>query len=118
MKILVIDDTEDILDLISVHLTAAGHEVITANNGHKGIEMIKTGTFDVVLLDIAMPEFSGLNVIDALEKEGLINTTKVLIITASEMSSTKLTNLMQRGVKAWMRKPINFDILLDRLKNI
>ena len=118
MKILVIDDTEDILDLISVHLTSAGHEVSTANNGQKGIEMIKKDAFDVVLLDIAMPEFSGLDVIDELEKSGNINTTKVMIITASEMSSTDLTNLMQRGVKAWMRKPIDFDILISRLKSL
>lgn len=118
MKILIIDDTEEILELISAHLISAGHEVSTANRGQKGIEMIKTNTFDVVLLDIAMPEFSGLDVIDVLEKSGQINTTKIMIITASEISSTKLTDLMNRGIVAWMRKPINFDILLSRLESL
>jgi two-component system OmpR family response regulator len=118
MKILVIDDTEEILELISAHLTAAGHETSTTNDGHKGIEMIKANTFDVVLLDVAMPEFSGLDVLDSLEKTGHILLTKIIIITASEIPSEDLTNLMKRGVAAWIRKPINFDILLGRLKTL
>lgn len=118
MKILVIDDTEDILEVMSDCLTAAGHETSTTNDGHKGIEMIKANTFDAVLLDVTMPEFSGLDVLDSLEKTGHIKLTKIIIMTASEIPSVDLTNLMKRGVAAWVRKPIKLDILLNRLKTL
>ncbi|HZT34308.1 MAG TPA: response regulator, partial [Nitrososphaera sp.] len=70
MKILVIDDSPDITDLLVKVLTAVGHDVSSSGSGREGLALINSGHFDAVFLDIAMPDFSGLDVINELVKEG------------------------------------------------
>lgn len=118
MRILIIEDNEDVADIVSTQLAAAGYEITKINNGQEGIKMIKTDCFEITMLDLAMPEFSGLDVIDSLEKTGDINRTKIMIMTASEISDVELTKLTNRGVIGWIRKPIDFQTLLATLKNL
>ena len=66
MKILGIDDNEDLLDLCELALTSDGHEYTAINNGREGLQEIKDKKFDIVFLDLSMPDFSGEDVIDAL----------------------------------------------------
>jgi len=76
MKILGIDDNEDLLELCETYLNSVGHEFTGINNGREGLQAIKDKKFDVVLLDLSMPEFSGADVIDALVKEDITKKTK------------------------------------------
>ena len=78
MKILVIDDTKDIRDVLSEMIASEGHEVIMAPDGKSGLEMIESNAFDVVLLDLLMPGRSGLQVIDSLEKTAMIKLNKII----------------------------------------
>ena len=116
-KILVIDDTVSILEMLKDGLSPE-YEVETTNSSTKGLEMIKTDEYDIVLLDIQMPEMTGLDIISMLKDTPVIRTTKIVLMTASDVPSEDLTNLMKIGVVAWIRKPINLQILLGRLKTL
>ena len=99
-------------------LTSEGYDVETINNSIKGLEMIKTDVYDIVLLDVKMPEMSGLEIISELKDTLFLRTTKIILMTASDVPSEDLTNLMKIGVAAWIRKPIRLEILLGRLKTL
>jgi len=76
MKILGIDDNTDINELLDTVLNGSGHEFIFVKNGTEGLKFIREKKFDIVLLDLAMPEFSGFDVINSLLKEGLLTKQK------------------------------------------
>jgi DNA-binding response OmpR family regulator len=64
----VIDDNADITDVLSVYCDSRGTECITVNEGKKGLEIIVNQNFDLILLDLAMSEFSGIDVVASLKK--------------------------------------------------
>ena len=115
-KILIIDDTVSILESIKDILDLEGYDVETTDSSTKGLEMIKSDAYDIVLLDVQMPEMTGLEIINELKDTPFIRTTKIVLMTASDIPSEELTELMKVGLAAWVRKPINMQILLGRLK--
>lgn len=117
MKFLIIDDTKNITVMLSKMLKMEGYECVTSNDGRTGLSLIEREKFDAVLLDLAMPEFSGLDVIDALGKSGKIKEQKIIVLTASSPPDDTLSDLKARGVYTVLKKPIDLDVLLDILKN-
>ena len=117
-RILIVDDLDSTLEMLKEGLTSEGYDVETINNSIKGLEMIKTDVYDIVLLDVKMPEMSGLEIISELKDTLFLRTTKIILMTASDVPSEDLTNLMKIGVAAWIRKPIRLEILLGRLKTL
>jgi len=107
MKILIVDDRKDVRDTLSKMLTLEEHETVTAEDGKKGLEMIENDMFDAVLLDLQMPGLNGLQVIDSLGKSGNIALNKIIVMTASAISSEELNGLKKKGMYMWMRKPID-----------
>ena len=73
MKLLLVDDNPDITGLLSKFLKAKGYENIVTNDPREGLDRIKNENYDVVFLDIHMPGFSGLDIIQALETEKILN---------------------------------------------
>ena len=69
MKILGINDNQDLLELCDVVLTAEGHEYTGISEPQEGLEAIKNKKFDMVLLDLSMPDLNGVDIIDALVKD-------------------------------------------------
>ena len=116
MKILGIDDNEDLLSLCEIALSSEGHEYTAINTGKDGLQAIKDKKFDIVLLDLSMPEFSGVDVIDALVKEGIINKQKIIIFSA--YSSTENATLLEKGVHSIIKKPVEIDILIETIKKM
>ena len=111
MKILGIDDNEDLLSLCEITLTSEGHEYTGINNGKEGVQAIKDKKFDLLLLDLSMPEFSGIDVIDALVKEGIMNKQKVVILTAASPSKEEIDLFLEKGAHSVIKKPIDPDAL-------
>ncbi len=118
MKILGIDDNKDLLDLCEVVLTAEGHEYIGVNNGKEGLENLRKEKFDLVLLDLSMPEFSGIDVIDSLDKEGIMNKQKVVIFTASSATEKEYGPMLEKGAHSVIKKPLDVDLLAEHIKKI
>ncbi len=113
MKILGIDDNEDLLNLCRVVLTSDGHEYTGINNGREGLETIKNEKFDVVLLDLSMPKFSGMDVMNALVEENIMNKQKVVIFTAMSPTKKELDQFLEKGAHSVLRKPFDPDILSE-----
>ena len=111
MKILGIDDNEDLLSLCEITLSSEGHEYTGINNGREGLQAIKDKKFDLLLLDLSMPEFSGMDVIDALVKEGIMNKQKVVILTAASPSKEEIDLFLEKGAHSVIKKPIDPDAL-------
>ncbi len=118
MKILGIDDNEDLLSLCEIALSSEGHEYTGINNSREGLQAIKDKKFDAVLLDLAMPDFSGTDVIDALVKEGIMNKQKVIIFTASSATEEEYGPLLEKGAHSILKKPLDIDVLIETLKKI
>ena len=69
-NILVVDDENDILEMTSIMLASAGHDVLTASDGESALDMVKKNKIDLIILDAVMPGMHGLDVCRALK--GLI----------------------------------------------
>jgi len=118
MKILAIDDEQDLLELLKIFFASEGHEYVGVLTGQEGLKKIKDEIFDMVLLDLAMPDFSGIDVINALVKEDLMNKQKVVIFTASSATEKEYAPLLEKGVYSIIKKPVDFDVLSGYLKKI
>ncbi len=118
MKILGIDDNKDLLDLCEVVLTSSGYEYTGVLTGKEGLEQIRNGNYDLVLLDLSMPEFSGIDVIDALDKDGLMNKQKIVIFTASSATEKEYGPLLEKGAHSVIKKPLDVDLLVEHIKKI
>ena len=116
MKILGIDDNIDINEMLDTVLNGSGHDFIYVKNGTEGLKLIHEKKFDVVLLDLAMPEFSGFDVINSLLKDGLLTKQKVILFTASSVLDSEIEELIKKGIHSCIRKPVDIDLLLDKLE--
>ena len=115
MKILSIDDNEGITETLGDVFEMSGHEYFSTNSGIDAIELIKNNQYDVILLDYSMPEFSGLDVIAKLETMGNLRDFNIVMFTASFISESEINELIQKGVREVIKKPIEVDDLVKRL---
>lgn len=84
MKLLLVDDNEEITEVISFYCSSINVDCMVVNDGKEGLEIIrKNNDFELILLDLAMPDFSGVNVVNSLKEDGLLDSRNVVIITDS-----------------------------------
>src|SRR3990172_5472464 len=119
MKLLLIEDTPSITTMISKYLTVKGnHQCTVINDGKEGLDRIKKDNFDVILLDLALPNFSGHDIINSLADGGTIKDHKIIVLSASHMTNTETTQLMEKGVLTCLDKPVQLKKLLETIENI
>lgn len=115
MKILLIDDNEDITTMLSKYFAMKGHECHVSNDGRNGLDLMEAMQFHVILLDLAMPDFSGRDVVDYLYDNGSIRNYLIVSLTASSVSDDDISYLVNKGIHSVLRKPIDPDALLEYL---
>lgn len=115
LKILLVDDNRSITKVISQYLTVQGHQCSVSNDGKTGLNLIQSEKFDVLVLDLAMPGFTGFDMLDSLEEKGLLKSLKIIILTAAELSENQIENMIKRGVKKVLKKPIPLNVLEKNL---
>lgn len=115
LEILIIDDNEQITKMLTTFLELKDHKCTVANDGKEGLGLIKENRHDVILLDLAMPEFDGYSVIKDLEENNALKDHKIIVFTASTITQDELDQLVTRGVTSYILKPIDIDILLSKL---
>jgi len=113
LKLLLIDDEEGIRKLLSMSLRNEGYDVITADNGHNGIELFKQEAPSIVLTDIKMP---GMNGIDVLRKIKEINPDAEVIIITGYGDMEKAVKSIQLEASDFITKPVNADALSKALQ--
>lgn len=115
MKILLIDDDEDLTKTLYEVLSPKGHNLIISTDGRQGLRMLRKVNFDVILLDVGMPYFSGLDIINELVKDGTINNYNIIILTGVAMKDLELAQLVKKGIKGYIRKPVSTEHLISEL---
>ena len=118
MKILGIDDNQDLLDLCEIALESEGHDYTSVNSGKEGVQILKDEQFDLVLLDLSMPDFSGVDVVDALVEASIMTKQKVVIFTASSATEKEYQPLLEKGAHSIVKKPLDVDSLLETIQKI
>ena len=73
MKLCIVDDNTSITNMFSKLAKIKGHDCVIANDGRTGLSLLENRTFDAIVLDLAMPEFSGFDVVNSLEKKRYFN---------------------------------------------
>lgn len=104
--------------MFSAYLKAKGHDCAVSNDSKVGLNKIFQENFDLVLLDLAMPELSGFDIVEKLKKSGKINQTKIVIFSAKEVTEKQISDLLERGVYAFLKKPVKLEALRKILEKI
>src|SRR4051812_4945894 len=111
--ILVVDDNRLNRLTLSRGLEQQGHSVSTAENGQQALEMLKARPFDVVLLDIMMPEMDGYEVLERMKGDTTLRDIPVIVISAlDEMDS--VVRCIEMGAEDYLPKPFNPMLLRAR----
>jgi len=119
MNILGIDDNEDILKLLDTVITGEGHDFTQVGSGKEGVKLIEEQNFDAILLDLAMPEFSGIDVIESLKKSNILKDQKIILFTASSATDIEINELLQNeGVSSCIRKPVAIESLMKKVEEV
>ena len=119
MKVLVVDDNYDIVKMLRMTVESMGHKFYAEYAGRKGLHRIRDELFDLVFLDLSMPDYTGLEVIDALEKENLLRRQAVVLFTASHMDVNSLEkSMVGRGLYSILPKPADIDQIMDIIQAV
>ncbi len=113
-KILVVDDEQNIIELVTFNLKAAGYETISAEDGRKGLLLAVEKKPDLILLDLMLPGMNGLDVCRALRNEYQIKTP-IIMLTARADEIDKVLGL-ELGADDYMTKPFSIRELMARIK--
>ncbi len=113
-EILIVDDEPRLLNSLKSLLTSMGYSVTSANGGQEAIELLKFAKFDLVLLDLFMPEVTGHDVMDFII-ESLIDIS--IIVVSGDTSIDSAISALHRGAYSFLRKPYEPDELLKTVDN-
>jgi DNA-binding response OmpR family regulator len=109
-----VDDERDTLDLIDLTLSTAGYKVDLAGSGAESLQKIRQDRYDVVLLDIMMPDLTGFDVLRTLNQERR-ELPPVIFLTAKSLPEDRKMGL-DLGAKDFLIKPVTRGSLLDSIK--
>lgn len=112
-RILIIEDEEKLARMLELELTYEGYDVQKAGDGREGLRKALARTADLILLDIMLPELSGLEVLRRLKKDGF--TTPVILLTARDNVADKVSGL-DAGADDYVTKPFAIEELLARIR--
>ncbi|QSO48328.1 response regulator transcription factor [Alicyclobacillus mengziensis] len=114
-RVLVVDDEKSILKLVEYNLTQAGFEVITAENGHHAVELVRSDEPDLLILDLMLPGMDGLQVCKTLRSEGI--HTPVIMLTARDDEIDRILGL-ELGADDYVTKPFSPRELVARVRAV
>ena len=113
-KILIADDENDILEIISFNLQGEGYEVFTAKNGEEAIDSAKKNKPDLIILDVMMPRKNGFEVCNILRLQPDFKDTLIIFLTALNDDNTEIKGL-ETGADDYITKPISPKVLISRV---
>ncbi|MDO9163423.1 MAG: response regulator transcription factor [Methylococcaceae bacterium] len=113
MRVLLVEDDQRIIDFVQRGLKAEGYIVETANNGKDAIALGTEGKFQVIVLDIGLPDLNGRQICERLRNNGI--DTPILMLTARDSVQDKVSGL-RSGADDYMTKPFAFEELLARIE--
>ena len=113
--VLVVDDNEMNRDLLTRRITRLGHQALTAVNGRHALEMITTHAFDLILLDIMMPEMNGFQLLEHLKADSKWCHIPVIVVSAAN-DMPSIVKGIELGAEDYLTKPFNHQLLKARMQ--
>ena len=105
MRVLHVDDSPEICQLYADMLATENHEVQSVNNGREGLDLVLKNNYDLILLDICMPKYSGMEFIHDLKAKKPSELKKVIIVSVLELSESHRNELLKLGIHSVEEKP-------------
>jgi DNA-binding response OmpR family regulator len=112
-KILIVEDDHDINNLLAMNLRSAGYEIESSENGMQGLKMAQAVAYDLIILDLMLPEIDGLEICRRLRGEG--KTTPIIMLTAKDGEIDRVLGL-EMGADDYLTKPFSVRELQARVK--
>jgi two-component system, chemotaxis family, chemotaxis protein CheY len=116
-RILTIDDSKTMRDMLMLTLEEAGFEVLQAVDGQHGLDVLGQERVDVIITDINMPKLDGYGVIRNLRSNPVHKTTPILVLT-TESDAEKKVIAREAGATGWMVKPFDPDRLIATIRKV
>lgn len=111
MQVLVIDDDKDTTEALSMFFNSRGIDCKVINDGIKGLQALREGSFDLVLLDLQMPEFTGKDVLRVLLFEADLSAKHIVVATALHLTPGEKKQFVEAGVDEIISKPLSAGML-------
>ncbi|OOF13056.1 histidine kinase [Salinivibrio sp. MA427] len=115
-KILVVEDDPDIASLLRIMLENAGYRVAICHTGAEALESIEAGNWDLISLDLMLPDVSGLDIIRRLKKQAATADIPIVVVSAKVNRSQLELNVETDNI-AWLAKPIDHQKLIDLVRH-
>lgn len=116
-KILAVDDSASMRQMVTFTLKGAGFQVEEAEDGQQALNKAKQGTFDLVLSDVNMPIMNGIELVKELRALADYKFTPILMLTTESATDMKIEG-KKAGATGWIVKPFNPDQLLNTIKKV
>jgi len=113
MRILLVEDERKVADFIKKGLTEEGYAVDCAADGKEGMFMAEENNYDLIVLDILLPQFDGFQICRSLREKGI--SSRVIMLTAMDSTEDKIKGL-DTGADDYLTKPFSFEELLARIR--
>ncbi len=107
MQILQVDDSHLICQLYSDFLESRSHSVEAANDGKKGLELVMENDYDMILLDMLMPKYSGMQFLKDLKEKRPSELKKVIVISQLEFNEDDYEELLDFGIRSIQKKTLD-----------
>tara|TARA_B110001450_G_scaffold28262_1_gene24686 strand:- start:10361 stop:11047 length:687 start_codon:yes stop_codon:yes gene_type:complete len=117
IKILLVDDEPDILEIVGYNLSSGGYEVFTASDGLKGIEIAKKEVPNLIILDVMMPNMDGIEACEKLRELPELSNTIITFLTARSEDYSQVAGF-DAGADDYITKPIKPKVLLSKVKGL
>jgi two-component system, chemotaxis family, chemotaxis protein CheY len=116
-RILAVDDSPSMRNMVGVTLRGAGYEVVEASDGEEALEYARGHSVDLVLADVNMPRMNGITLVEQLRTLPAYRLTPLLLLTTESSQESKQQG-KQAGATGWMIKPFHPDQLLATLDRV
>ena len=115
-KILIVEDNEMNRDMLSRRLERKGFEVIMAEDGKQGVDMSRSETPDLILMDLSLPVMDGWEATSTIKSYDNTKNIPIIVLTAHAMSGDR-EKALEAGADEYDTKPIDFKRLLGKIKD-
>ena len=115
IKILIVDDEPDILEILKYNLSSQGYQVFTAKNGIEGVEKAKKKTPHLIILDVMMPEMDGIEACEIIRNTKGLENTLITFLTARGEDYSQVAGF-DAGADDYITKPIKPKLLVSKIK--
>ena len=115
IKILLVDDEPDILEILKYNLSAQGYQVYTAKNGVEGVEKAKKKNPHLIILDVMMPEMDGIEACEIIRNTKGLENTIITFLTARGEDYSQVAGF-DAGADDYITKPIKPKVLVSKIK--